>query len=473
MTQKVVLKSPLRKLCAVLMTLAITALVMPAFGKTTEEDIQAIYEKMPKLDEQFQQVSNDFYKSYVKTGAVSAFADIKQLPENIAAVPPERRIDLIAGVKKNTQGICKQYADNKFLTLIDLLYSVNETATLRTISDCINQKADAVARAENYFQLAQYYYHRKQWVGALAALKKVNLKDLSVRDAHYADLLHGFVLQSQKQHREAAKIYKLVPPSSPYYAHAKLNEGIGYLRQGWWTEAHLEFKKAIESIQTQQNQEFKNRILVVLAYSQLNYEFYRDARETLRNVSLDSQYTNKALMGLGLAAAYQEDYAGAINAFTRLANNTSPDLSVDESYLLVPTTLQELGDDTAAAEAYLKAIEYYKNRIQTLTNARAKLNSSASAKAPEILEQMDAQADALYGAKNLIPEYIVSNYQYLQVFSRKTSDKALLKKIQSLEAEYDEVLKALVTNNIALRETILNNYLSQAKYGVAKLYDRP
>lgn len=454
-------------------TFTFLGFVNPATANNTQEAINDLYQKMPQLDEDFQLLSDAFFSRYTKNLTIATWQNLNSIDNSLLSADAHTVLPVIAAAKKNLSVVCSNYAVPQFSVILELLYQHNETATIKQLTDCIKQKGDAVAKAENYFQLAQYYYARKQWQGVIAALSQVNRKDLSVTDSHYADLLKGFALQSQKKHRDAVKIYKQIPTSSPYYAYAKLNEGIGYLRQGWWTEAHIEIKAAINSIKSQQNEEFKNRLLVVLGYSQLDYEFYRDARDTLRNVTLVSNYTNKALMGLGLAAAYQEDYVGALNAFNRLANNSESDLSVDESYLLVPNAYEELGDNAQAADAYLRAIEYYKKRINRLHTASAQLGVKQNVPAPILLEQLDSRADELYGAKNLIPPYIVKNYHSILAFKAYAQNLGLSKKIEQLELQYDKALKALVQNNISLRESILNSYLSQAKYGVAKLYDQP
>ena len=351
--------------------LLVLALGLPNDARAAVETVEALYAKIPGLDEAFQTESNEFYKQYLKQGKAQTWSSLDNFPLEAQSLAPEAKIKVIADIKKNLDKVCKKYLSKAHAVAAGLLYGNNETATLRDLTDCVNAKADPVAKAENYFLLAKYYYQRKNWQGVLAALSKVDIKHLSIADGHYSELLEGYALQAQKKHRQAINIYKRIPPSSPYYTHAKINEGTAYLRQGWWTEAHHEFKQAISANTHAQTRDLTNRVYVTLGFSQLHHEFYRDARDTLRNVSLDSDYTNRALMGLGLAAAYQEDYSGALNAFNRLATNNQVDLSVDESFLLVPNTYEELGDQDKAAEAYLKAIEFYKTRIQTLKIARA------------------------------------------------------------------------------------------------------
>lgn len=459
---------------ALLFVLGLLALAEKALADANiQAEVEVLYQAMPELDDRFQQFSNAFYTAYVSRNNPPAWRDLQAVPggENLAA--SSAWVPVMAGVRRNLAVVCANYTSNAFKTVMTALYQFNETATLRELSDCIKSEADPPAVADNYFQLAQYYYARKQWPGVLAALANVNRKDLPIRDAHYADLLQGYALQEQKKHRDAVKIYRLIPPSSPYYAHAQLNEGLGYLRQGWWSEAYDEFNQAIAHAQDDQLAEFKHRVLVVLGFSQLYHEFYRDARATLRQVSLDSRYTNRALMGLGLAAAYQQDYGGALNAFNRLRGEPTQDLSVDEAYLLVPNTYEELGDDARAANTYREAVAYYQQRIAALAAARVELSSRRDVDAPTLLATLDAQAEQLYGAKNLIPLYIVNNYHSLLAFKPYVTELKLNDRFTQLEVDYDRVLKDLVLKNIRLREAILQSYMSQAKYGVAKLYDKP
>ncbi len=464
------MKPTLKKLSLILCMMVLSTQTMAA-GNTAS--VESLYAKMPGLDEQFQSLSNEFYTHQIRQIKIEKWDSVTGLPLNAESLSPAMKIKIIAGIKNNLALVCDKYLSDEHGVAVRLLYANNETATLRSLTDCVNKKGDPVAKSENYFLLAKYYYARKNWKGVHAALAKLDIKDLSVPNGHYAELLKGYVLQAQKKHRDSVKIYKRIPSSSPYYVYAKLNEGTAYLRQGWWTEAHHEFKQAIANNTSRQNQDFTNRIYVVLGFSQLHHEFYRDARDSLRNVSLDSAYTNRALMGLGLAAAYQEDYKGALNAFNRLATNHQVDLTVDESYLLVPNTYEELGDVERASEAYLKAINFYKNRIQTLSLAKVQLNKNSKLPAPEVIQNLESRADELYGATNLIPEYMVNNYHMIYAMKAENTSKKITRALSQLEAKYDGTLKQLIQTNITLRESILNSYLSQAKYGVAKLYDQP
>lgn len=427
------------------------------------------YQAMPELDNAFQHWSNAFYSAYIQRSSQAQAEHIRDLAGILSPANADQAMQAIARVKTNLSTVKAHFTTPEFVEVLRLLYQYNETATLKSITDFILEHGDPPVRSQNYFLLAKYYNARRQWDGVIAALNQVQRQHLSVADAQYADLLTGYAWQAQRKHRDATRYYQRIPASSPYYPHARLNEGTAYLRQGWWTEAHMEFERAINGERV--DPEFKNRTYVVLGHSQLHHEFYRDARNTLRKVALDSAHANKALMGLGVAAAYQQDFAGALNAFTLLSHKPEVDLSVDEAFLLIPPVHHQMGNLVAAGEAYQKAIRHYEQRLKALEQARTSLSDSSSEPVPTLLARMDARADELYGEPHLIPPYMLDNYQQLLVMLNVAPTDALRQDGARLERSYQSVLKDLVKQNIGLRAEMLESYLSQARYGLAQIYD--
>lgn len=461
-----------RRLWLPVLTVATIALFMLPVHASAETANNPLREKLSVLDEQFQVLSKIFYETYSPAKSLKALSKLTDLPADMGAIPTSKKIDIISRIKKHTATVCGQYTSAKFSDVLQLLYSANETATLRALSDCINHQGDGVAKTENYFYLAKYYYARENWPGVFGSLKKINPKDLSVSDADYVFLLEGYALQAKKKHRDAAKLYKKVPVSSAYYAHAKLNQGLAYLRQGWWSDAYRELELAITHSKNKEAKEFHNRTLVVLGFAQLNSEFYRHARDTLRRVSLSSAYTNKALLGLGVAAAYQKDYPAALNAFNRLASGSVADLNLDESFLLVPHTHEELGDLKQAEVAYRRAIGHYIARLKSLNNEK-RLIENTSGVSLKLLESLNKNSAQLYGAKYSTPTYILGNYRMLIAFTGLVKNPEIAKRLKELKLGYEQVMKSLILDKLLLRESILTRYLSHAKYGVARLYDKP
>lgn len=428
------------------------------------------FQRLPELDSDYQPLLDQYLELATKGSDASAIAALPALVQAVKRAP-----DALSGsalIRKSLPMLLKTSFDADFQYLLSYLYNANDTATVKVLTNQINKMGDSVAASQNYFLLAQYYYNRSNWQGVRAALSKVRPDDLSTGDIHYRQLLMGYALQALKEHREAVKFYRQIPENSPYYAHAKLNQGTAFLRQGWWSDAHAELEAAIHSLDDAGDTDLRDRLLVVLAYSRLNYEFYRDARKTLRRVSLNGAYTNKAMMGLGLAAAYQKDFPGAVNAFKLLSQNRPADLSVDEAHLLLAYALVESGDKPGADVAHTSAIAHFQNKIEAADKRLIELEESPVSSVAGLIEQLNARADEIYGNKALIPHYFLANYQGLSKMQQMAASPELNKAIQKLWEEYSYQLKKMVSTNIELRKSMLESYLSQAKYGKAKLYDK-
>lgn len=427
--------------------------------------------ELEAADQKYQEFLDQFYQQHLKRYPSAPLSDIQSLAQVVAAAST---LDALAAIRANQNLLLQNITKKEFDVLLEYLYSNNDTATIQGLTEGLKKSGDPVALSRNYFLLAKYYESRRNWRGVQAALSKVNQRDLGVGDAHYYNLLMGYTLQNLKQHRKALKFYQQIPQTSPYFSHVKLNEGTAFLRQGWWTEAHLEFEKAIQSLdQNSGDVELRNRILVVLGYSQLNYEFYRDARNTFRKVALTSGSMNKALMGIGLAAAYQKDFAGAANAFEILAAKAPADLSIDEAYLLLPVAQAEAGNGAAAATAYQNAIRHYEDKIRELATLQQKLKASDLDASLRTIRELDKRSSELYGEQSGIPTFLLDNYQNLLAMREASTSLGLKPQFNSLYEQYKRLLQGITHTNIDSRMGILNSYLSQAKFGMAQLYDKP
>ena len=465
---------PMVPICSLVVCFSVWLSAMPkiavAQSPGTSEAAAAV-DDLEVADQQYQKFVDQFYRQYVKNRPPAPVSSIQALAQmmNSASV-----VDAIAVIRGNQDLLIQNVREKEFSALLEFLYRHNDTATVQTLTEALKKLDNPIALSHNYFLLAKYYESRQNWRGVQAALSRVNLRELNIGDHHYYHLLMGYALQNLKQHRQALKFYQQVPPASPYFSHVKLNEGTAFLRQGWWTEAHLEFEKAIKVLdQSGGDTELRNRILVVLGYSQLNYEFYRDARDTFRKVALDSGAMNKALMGIGLAAAYQKDFAGAANAFRILAEKVPSDLSVDEAFLLLPVALVEAGDGVAAAVAYQQATRHYENKIHELEALQERLKVSDFDVSLQTIRELDNRAQEIYGGQQGIPGFLLNNYQNLLALRDASTEHGLAAQFNALHGDYKKLLQGITHTNIDSRLGMLNSYLSQAKFGMAQLYDKP
>lgn len=464
---------PLVQICLLLVALA-ACLALPSFATAQARPAAPAVSQPNELevaDQKYQEFLDHFFRQYLKKYPAQPASGIEDLARKVVSAPP---LEGLAAIRANQDLLLQSASKKEFEILLDYLYRHNDTATIQALAEGLKKQRDPVALSNYYFLLAKYYESRSNWSGVQAALSKVQVRDLNIANNHYYNLLMGYALQSLKQHRKALTYYRDIPETSPYFSHVKLNEGTAFLRQGWWTEAHIEFEKAIKALDLAGGDpELRNRILVVLGYSQLNYDFYRDARATFRKVALNSGSMNKALMGIGLAAAYQNDFAGAANAFALLTEKTPADLSVDEAYLLLPTAQVEAKDGAGAATAYQKAIRHYENKIRELENRQQNLKGSNFDSSITLIRESDSKAAEFYGAQNDIPSFLLNNYQNLLAMRDASSTLGMIGQYSALHAQYKALLEGITLQNIDARISILNSYLSQAKFGMAQLYDKP
>ncbi len=428
-----------------------------------------------QLDSDFQELNNEYLLQYTKHRPAQRYRNSAQLFDAVLNETNPSQISAL--IRENIHQLVRNASVEEFSSLLEHLYNNNDTATIRDVTRAVNDANDDEKISRNYFLLAKYYYKRGNWTGLKAALSNVKPKVLSRGDSHYYLLLMGYSLQGSKEHRKSVSYYKKIPKSSPYYPHAKLNEGIAYLRQGWWTEAHMEFTDAIENLKANKQldaeaADFANRIQVVLGFSKIDNEFYRDARRALRKVDLDSAYTNKAMIGLGIAAAHQKDFPGALNIFEILVQKQPRDKNVDEAYLLVPYGHEELGDFVNASIKYQQAIQYYQSRLTKLTEAAQQLNRAPDDVVITVIKQLDSNDIELYDQLNIIPQYFLDNYDNLLKMRNSRVSQKTASSVQHLLTRYKQQIKSITAHNIQVRTTAINSYLSQAQFGVAKLYDQ-
>lgn len=424
------------------------------------------------LDDTFQEFNFRLYDKLLKQKNLSQLKNMGALAKRVNTLAKTDPVQATALIIANHNLLQENYRSAHFAPLLAVLYANNATATIRDITQYLNKNANRLGRSVNYFLLAKYYNARGNWKGVNAALAQVDVKHLQEGDNDFYYVMQGYALQGAKSHRKALEQYKLIPEDSPYYHHAQLNLGTAMLKQGWWTDAHAAFNQAIDHKSKYKEAEFDDRTLTVLGYSQLHHEFYRDAVRTFSKVGLKSRHVNKALMGMGLCAAYQKDFNKAKNAFTLLSNKTPKDHNVDEAYILLPFAYEEMKKGKKATEAYRLAVAYFQKRLQAIELAQAKLLASRDAGIPPILAELEGQATELYGKPQLIPDYFLQNYALLRKMNTAASETGLHKPYRNLVSDYEVALKKQVNRNLTARREMLNSYLSQAKFGVAKLYDK-
>ncbi len=441
----------------------------PSFA---DEDDGDILNKLNTLEVDFQQFSDEFYgaKDNFPAKSSTIFSNYDELLKQIKAFKSEKEfLQAIYLISSNVKLIEENLDNSGIFFIFETLLEHNSIDLANQLYVTINNEGDDFHLAKVELILAKYYNRKLEWNRVLELLDTVST-DLSEEDYAYANLLKGTALQNLKMHREAEQIYQKIPPSSIYYRHAQLNYAITQIRQEWLTNAQIAINKLTEKTAVTDD-ELTNRLHLVLGYALLRKNYFRNARDAFRNISQNSIYANRALFGIALSAINQEDMESALNTLSILKNKKGFDISIDESYLLSTYVYEKLDQQADVIATTTEAMNYYQERITNLQKAVknwidfSQLNFDFNKPAFKI---QDYSID--YGKK--YPTTFLTEYRDLLTISKLNRNPALDKKIGQLIANYDEAFQLIIKQLISKKINDLNSYLNQARYGLARLYDK-
>ncbi len=436
-----------------------------AAQKTAIQDIN-------KLEADFKITSSSFYSDFAgkNAGKTQIEPNIDQLLINInklvLADEPVKAIQLIYFNRKTVDDNLDTKA---VVSIIELLLHNNEwNFANRLYQDLLDEGDDSLA-APVHFLFAKYYAERNQWKQVIKLLNGI-YSELSEENTAYAYLLNGSALQHLKKHRQAVASYNKIPKTSEYYSYAQLNTAIANIRQGWWTDAQSKIKNLLKLTNKTNKDEMTNRLYLIMGYALLQRELFRDARAAFRHISLDSRYTNRALLGVGLTATSQGDYIGGLNALTILKDKKTYDLSVDESYLLIPYVYEKLQQEMTVSTSYTEAMNYYQRRINSLKKIAKKHNDFSKLVFNDGTLSLIIENNSFdYGRS--FPESFLTNYKQLRKFETLAKNVKIKNRISKLISKYDDVYQKVISQLANQRIEYIKSYLNQSRYGLARLYD--
>ncbi|TQV76407.1 hypothetical protein FLL45_00110 [Aliikangiella marina] len=431
-------------------------------------------EKISQLDAEFKSLITEFYNHQAR-----AMISEKNLAQNFetfsstfsAMVARQDNVEAVSFIHANLNMLELNINDDVILQVIKTLLDNHDYQTAIRLKGIIDSVGEQYYVSNLGLIFADYYDHRNQWQQVLSSLD-IDFEELTPENAHRAALLVGIALQKQKQHRKAIKSYENIPESSTHFPLAQLNTALAYIRQDWWTDAHILIKRLLKQPAITNNEELVNRLSLILGFSLLNKEYYRESRESFRNISLDSQYASMALLGISLAAIGQEDSLGALNAASILNKKETQELVVEESYLLLPHIYKNLEQYETANSSYTLAINHYQNKLsvlrQLMDNSQAILND-------HLVEPVSGKltiGGIDYNLSEHYPSYFFSNFAETKKLRKLSQVSTVSKKLDILEKKQSELLVEIFNKTIQHRIDAVQSYLSQAHFGVAQLYDK-
>lgn len=439
--------------------------------------VNAISDKqLSQLEQDFQRVSSKIYTSLAKNvrECQARSYTMQQLNTKLNNLAQQgKQVIGLCVINNHLELISKHIDSKEIFPVFQFLLDNNHVSIANKLYRQAKDEGDQSLVSNISFIYARYFLKRKNWQQVLKYTKGI-YSDLTVDDANLGRLYTGISLQHLKKHRTAVKVYSKIPPESRYYPAARLNIATAYIRQDWWTDAHNNINEILNSKKIKANREMINRLYLVLGYSLLRKEFYRDSREAFRNIEIDSVYFNKALLGIALTATNQEDYVSALNAINILKSSNYYDLAVDESHLLLPYTYEKLSQNMTASASYTDAKKYYETRIKDLNELISKKQYTVNA------ENILKNNNKIIIDKNTIyftdyyPISFLENHAQINQIYRYSSDinnKKLKNSLSKIKTEYDTALSNMISDSLNIRKKYLNSYMNQSRYGLARLFD--
>lgn len=425
--------------------------------------------KIEQLDKAYQALTSEIYQAgIVKSIEIN---NLDLLAERFNQLKTQGQIvSANQLIYHNLQNFTRYPNHPAVIQFTDSLLMWNERHLAEKIYGLIQNSGDHSNLPYLNFTFAKHHARHRQWQAVNQLLEDI-FTELSGDDVDYAFLLQGSAFQHLKQHRKSVESYNNIPLSSPYYIHAQLNTAIASIRQGWITEARSIIDKIIPISQNRQNSELTNRIYLVLGYALLQKEYYRDARKAFRGIGLDSEYTNRALMGISLTAISQGDYVGGLNAANLLKRKQGQDLSADEAYLVVPYIYEKLEQSLSIEGSLSESIDHYQTRLLQLSTLKHRLLDFDKLQLEE--PSGDLVLDNIrFDFSQKFPRYLLTNRHNLSHLAVAISNADHHGKIEALSQQYDRLLTELVSTLIDQRIRFINSYLNQARYGLARHYDK-
>lgn len=428
------------------------------------------------LEKDFQNITNGVYTALSKnlSECHNRADSLKSLNLTLQEISKQNKNVIGICLIHNNLSLIQKNIDNKeVFPIFQFLLDNNNLLLANKLYAQAKNDGDKSLLSNISFIYARYYLKRKEWKKVLQYIAGT-YNDLGAEDANLARLFTGVALQKIKKHRKAVKIYSKIPQHSKYYPAARLNIATAYIRQDWWTDAHLKINEILNDKKIHTHTEMINRLYLVLGYSLLRKEFYRDSREAFRNIEVNSSYFNKALLGIALTATNQEDFIGALNAIKILKSKKNLDLSVDESHILLPYIYEKLNQNMTASASYTDAQKYYRERIENITQIKNEKKHNINAqKVLNNNNQIEIENNIL-NFSDYFPASFLTNSTQIDELSNYTShinSVTLKNNYQNLKVKYNKLLSKMFDVVFDKRIIYLNSYMNQSRFGMARLFD--
>jgi hypothetical protein len=250
----------------------------------------------------------------------------------------------------------------------ELAYRMHHRAG-RAIRAVIEGNVEDPVRNEAVYRLARIYFQKDQPVNALHAVDSIQGEVPREIQSDVA-FLRANILMANGRFAEAAEILEKLQGEKKLEGFSTYNLGIALIKDNRVTEGRQYLDRAGQirngdpvtlAIRDKSNLVFGTKLLEEQNYEQAGLVFDR--------VRLTGPFSNRALLGAGWAAAFEERYERALVPWTILVKREVTDAAVQEAMLAVPYAYGKLDVHSKAALMYGSALERFSAEIDTLSES--------------------------------------------------------------------------------------------------------
>ncbi|MDH5484741.1 MAG: hypothetical protein OEY43_05835 [Gammaproteobacteria bacterium] len=324
----------------------------------------------------------------------------------------------------------------------------------------------------NPFSDAEYYLFFNDLARCEAILKQGTVTD-TTKFSDYLNMMTGLIYFKKRDYKQADSYFNKINTRSNLFIDSILNRARSLLKLNQSQKAYIILSGLLQQPVHIDHSNSLNFMLGQILMHEDKIEF---ADNFFLNITIDSPFSNRAIIGKTLLEIKRNNYPKAHGLVTLLINSELKDLAADEAPLLKAYIYQHENNHMAAIVFYKKAVEYYTSGIQQQTLITNKLKSPAAIMPRKDYNYVFDLDTSSYNISSRLPKSALKNYQELSRLNQYIHDNfghnsAIYKKTNLLHKNYNTAIIAAMRSAIEARKKRLNDYLDQANFSLLKLYE--
>lgn len=242
-------------------------------------------------------------------------------------------------------------------------------------SRLIDRGATPATRDRAWYFLAKIRYQRGYIAEAQEAMAQIGTA-LAPELQEERTLLQANLQMARGDYSGAANTLAKVDSKAPSARYLRFNLGVALIKSGQ-TDRGTAILDALgrEPAEDEEYRGLRDRANLALGFAAMADNDPKAARNYLERVRLKSLQANKALLGLGWAAAAMKEPQLALVPWMELTERDVQDSAVLEAHIAVPYAYAELGAYTQSAQAYETAVAIFTRENGSLAESIQAINT--------------------------------------------------------------------------------------------------